>query len=342
MFPGAGPDYWARLDGAGGRIWEPLWQLETRLEPVEQELLGCPALRRLHFIHHAGAAYLSTPHTYSRLQHTLGVFALAAHFQPEHALLRVAALLHDVGHAPFSHTLEQLEGIDHHRWTVERVVSPPVTAILQRFGLDPQAVLKYMAGEPANPLRNRDNLLHLDHLDSWVRSGQAGGILPEPASWLLARLRLAGPHLDTDLATAEMLLDLIVAEARFHASAANLGTNVVLQRLVRQALEEGALSTAGLAHMTDIQVEQILFATPATAQETRRLWFRPDTLHVRRLDAESPPAGAYLASLRQLYLAVPLANGRPVTQVSSRAARRINKAQQLAGDYAVIWGRAGD
>jgi hypothetical protein len=199
-----------------------------------------------------------------------------------------------------------------------------------------------MAGSPVNPLRNRDNLLHLDHLDSWVRSGQAGGILPEPAPWLLARLRLSGPHLDTDLATAELLLDLIVAEARFHASAANLGANVVLQNLVQRALEAGALSTAGLADMTDAQVEQVLFATPVTAEESRRLWSRPDTLRVRRLDTESPPAGAYLASLRQLYLAVPLAGGRPVTQVSARAARRVNKAQQLAGLYAVTWSRAGD
>jgi len=50
----------------------------------------------------------------NRLQHTLGVFSLVAHFCPENVLLRAAALLHDVGHAPFSHALERLDGVDHH------------------------------------------------------------------------------------------------------------------------------------------------------------------------------------------------------------------------------------
>lgn len=336
MYSEPAPDYVARLDGSGWRLWEPLWQLELELRPVERSLLTCPALRRLHFVRHAGAAFLSTPHTYSRLQHTLGVFGLVAHFCPDSPLLRVAALLHDVGHAPFSHSLEQLAGIDHHQWTVERIRSAPINHILDEAGLDPQSVLACIHGAPANPLRNRQNLLHLDHLDSWVRSAQAGGILPVSVPRILARLRLNGPYLDMDLETAELLLALIVAEARFHASAANLGVNIVLQQLVRRALEAGALSIARLADMTDAEVEQVLFTNPATSKEARRLWYQPAGLRVQRMNGEAPP-GAYLASLRQLYLAVPLAGGRPVTEVSAIAARLIAEVRQLTGSYWAYW-----
>jgi HD superfamily phosphohydrolase len=76
----ASEDYFARLDGAADVLWEPLWQLGLKLRPVERALLTCAPLRRLHFVHHGGGACLSTYHTHSRLQHTLGVFSLIAHF----------------------------------------------------------------------------------------------------------------------------------------------------------------------------------------------------------------------------------------------------------------------
>ncbi|OME92287.1 HD domain-containing protein [Paenibacillus lautus] len=68
-------------------------------------------LRRLHLVRHGGAFFINSHHTFSRLQHTLGVFALTAHFEPDNRVLRVAALLHDIGHPPFSQTLDSLEGV---------------------------------------------------------------------------------------------------------------------------------------------------------------------------------------------------------------------------------------
>ena len=56
----------------------------------------------------------STPKAFSRLELSLGVLALAAHFAPEDGLDRAAALLHDVGHLPLSHTFEGVAGLDHH------------------------------------------------------------------------------------------------------------------------------------------------------------------------------------------------------------------------------------
>ncbi|MFE6777413.1 HD domain-containing protein [Streptomyces sp. NPDC057676] len=42
------------------------------------------------------------------------MLALVAHFRPDDEALRAAALLHDVGHPPLSHTAEGLAGLDHH------------------------------------------------------------------------------------------------------------------------------------------------------------------------------------------------------------------------------------
>jgi len=345
--PFAGEDYPARLDGATDTLWEPLWRLGTKLRPVERALLTCAPVRRLHFIHHGGGSWLSTQHAHSRLQHTLGVFSLVAHFCPEDNLLRTAALLHDVGHAPFSHALEPLDGVDHHRWTAEHILSPPIAGILTQHELDPRTVLARIRGEPANVLRNSDDVLHADHLDSWVRSAQVGGILPLPAPQLLARLHLRHrtPYLDTDIETAELLVELIVAEARFHCSAANLGTNTILKHLVKELLDAGVLTTHALAAMTDGEVERALFETPLTAGEARRLWYEPQAIVVRRLrrpreraeKEEDTPPGAHQVQVDHLYLAMPLSDGRVVTQVSPRAAALVAQARGLRGRYAVYW-----
>jgi HD superfamily phosphohydrolase len=330
-------DYLSRLDGAAAVLWEPLWRIRTELRPVERTLLACKPMRRLHFVCHGGGSTLTTHHTHSRLQHTLGVFSLVAHFCPDDDLLRVAALLHDVGHAPFSHALEQLDGVDHHHWTVECLLSPPVADILARHDLEPQSVVDCVDGNPVSILKNRDGVLHADHLDSWVRSAQAGGILPQPAPEILARLHSAGSHLETDIETAELLVDLIVAEARFHCSAANLGPNTILAHLVQRLFDAGSLTPSELTAMTDTEVERRLFETPATKEEAKRLWYRSQTIAARRLDNGDAPPGAHLVEMDRLYLAMPLVDGRTVTQVSSQATDLLAEAQRLRGTYAVYW-----
>jgi HD superfamily phosphohydrolase len=330
-------DYLARLDGAAAVLWEPLWRIRTELRPVEQALLACKPLRRLHFVRHGGGSALTTHHTHSRLQHTLGVFALVSHFRPDDDVLRAAALLHDVGHAPFSHALEQLDGVDHHRWTVESILASPIADILARHGFEPQPIVDCINGDPATILKNHDGILHGDHLDSWVRSAQAGGILPQPAPRVLEHLRTDGPHLMTDDETAEMLVDLIVAEARFHCSAANMGPDTILAHLVQRLFDAKVLTPDELAAMTDAEVERRLFETPATKEEAKRLWYRPQTIGVRRLDNGAPSPGAHRVEVEHLYLAMPLVDGQIVTQISSRAAGALDKARQLLGTYAVYW-----
>lgn len=332
--------YFARLDGAVGVLWEPLWQLHTSLRPVERGLLRAAPLRRLHFVRHGGGSSLCTPHVQSRLQHTLGVFALVAYFRPDDGILRAAALLHDVGHAPFSHALERIPGVDHHRWTAERILQEPIAGLLTEHGLNPAAVLACLSGKP-NLLHNDEGILHVDHLDSWVRSAHASGILPRPAPQILAGLRLRGSFLETDLETAELLAELIVAEARFHTATANVGPNVILADLVRGLLETGVLSLEDLPTMTDAGLERALFGAAATAEQAQRLWYRPYQIVAHRLGGEETPPGARIAQVDHLYLAMPLTDGQLVTEKSARAAALVRKAQSWLGTYAVYWAEEG-
>jgi len=89
------------------------------------ELLDTRAMQRLRRIKQMGFAwlvYFGAEH--SRFGHALGAFHIAQRLTRRLALapevarhVKVAALLHDVGHGPFSHAWEHVfAGHDHERW----------------------------------------------------------------------------------------------------------------------------------------------------------------------------------------------------------------------------------
>jgi hypothetical protein len=85
-----------------------------RVDGPALSLIETPELQRLHSIHQLGLAYLVYPGAnHTRFEHSLGTFAVARRIcsslnlaRDEAVLVECAALLHDVGHLPFSHTLE--------------------------------------------------------------------------------------------------------------------------------------------------------------------------------------------------------------------------------------------
>ena len=327
----------SRLDGGNGEVWEPVWHLPTRLLPVEQDLLRSFPLRRLHFIHSSGPSYIHTQHTYSRLQHTLGVFALVAYFCPDNIYLRVAALLHDVGHAPFSHMLDALDGINHHQWTNECLNTSPIADILHAHQLKPNIVLEHIEGHPENLLRNSKGLVCMDHLDSWVRNAHSAGCLPIAAPQILGRLRTTEVFLETDEDVAMIILNLIFKEARLICSAANIGSQAVLSNLVQQLLNVGVVNVSALPKMTDGSLEHLLLTTPETADEAQRLWYKPDELIVRKADHNPHPENAHIVTIENLYAFQPLVNGQPVADICPKANKILQEINQLRGEYIVHW-----
>ena len=64
--------------------------------------------------------------------------------------------------------------------------------------------------------------MKLDHLESFVRSGQAHGRTVTAPPVLLSRIRLAEGTVDTDADTGAELAELVAGEARSQRSAANV------------------------------------------------------------------------------------------------------------------------
>ncbi|WP_199042585.1 HD domain-containing protein [Glycomyces salinus] len=321
--------------GLGGTFTDPLWKATVRLRPAETDLLRTEPLRRLHFVSHAGASAVTTLQSYSRLEHTLGVLAVAAHFHPDDEVLRAAALLHDIGHLPLSHTLEGLAGLDHHAIGERLLRTDPVRAVLADHGIDADAVESALSGP--SPLRNGSGLLNLDHLDSFARSARDGGRLEIDPPELLALLDLREAAVSTDLETARTLIDLVIAEAHLHTSWDNIGPISTLRRLVGRLLDHGAVAPETLARMTDAQLWASLESHGDTRTEAARLRYEPHRLRV----APGKPADSrswWGFSLRKIYRSAPLIDGRPTKTAAPELEAALDELTDLPTDFRIRWG----
>ncbi|MEM4728941.1 MAG: HD domain-containing protein [Thermoplasmata archaeon] len=136
------------------------------------ELLESAELQRLHGIRQLGLASLVFPGAnHTRLEHSLGCWYIGRRMAQELGVeegleeLSAACLLHDLGHYPFSHTLETVlhdaAGIDHVRLTREIITGRTdvlrdgeelpgrrrVSEILQERGVDAELVAELVSGE---------------------------------------------------------------------------------------------------------------------------------------------------------------------------------------------------
>lgn len=123
----------------------------NQADPTEAlliQLIDTPTFQRLRRIRQLGPASMTFHGAEaSRFTHSLGVMAIArrafdriAHQHPQllpyRPLVLCAALLHDLGHGPFSHTCEEIFGSDHEHWTRRILQESEIRPLLDRF--DPQ------------------------------------------------------------------------------------------------------------------------------------------------------------------------------------------------------------
>lgn len=132
-----------------------------RVDNDEREVLDSRPLQRLRHIHQLGLTYLLYPGaTHRRFEHSLGVMELSSRIfdvvtnpdnireevkrilPPDHQriywrrVLRMAALCHDIGHLPFSHSADNRifqEGWSHERMAAEIIDSKEMKVIWQKI-----------------------------------------------------------------------------------------------------------------------------------------------------------------------------------------------------------------
>jgi hypothetical protein len=134
------------------------------------ELINCPEVQRLRYISQLGLSHFTYPgSTHSRFSHSLGVFHLMQqcmfhleqngfkrHFSElDKKALLATALLHDIGHGPFSHATEGLFG-KHEAKTIEIILdsSSNVNKILKKHSKKlPSKVASLISEKPIDGIK---------------------------------------------------------------------------------------------------------------------------------------------------------------------------------------------
>lgn len=177
-------------------VRDPLWNT-IRLDPAAVQIIDTPEFQRLRLIRQLGLAYLVYPGaTHTRFDHALGVYHLARwalglladrgelqHVDPADCrLVPYAALLHDVGHYPFSHALEELgeELIPaHHEQLAERFLqSDGIRTALEALAPDaPARISEMIRGASGSPLQGLvSGSLDLDKIEYLRRDARFCGV----------------------------------------------------------------------------------------------------------------------------------------------------------------------
>ena len=156
------------------------------IDGVAAALLDTPAVQRLRHVKQLGTVQLVYPSAnHTRFEHSLGVYHLARQALDHLGIggvradrIEAAAMLHDVGHGPFSHNLESLTHRrtgKYHDDVDELIAGGKVGETLRDHGLEPERVAALVAGEGTyGGLVSGE--LDVDRMDYLVRDAYHTGV----------------------------------------------------------------------------------------------------------------------------------------------------------------------
>ena len=172
---------------------DPVWN-NIRVDELTLRLVDTDVFQRLRYVRQLGWTYLVYPGaTHSRFEHALGTHHLsrrtlallceggdaASISEDEQAVTRSAALLHDVGHYPFSHALEEI-GALHHEDVARPLVTEGRVAELLTKALGesaPTQVFELISGRSRSPLQGLiSGSLDLDKIEYLKRDAFMCGV----------------------------------------------------------------------------------------------------------------------------------------------------------------------
>ena len=259
-------------------IRDPLWN-NIAIDPLAMRLVDTPAFQRLRYVRQLGLAFLVYPGaTHSRFEHALGTYHLArralALLEERGALseiprqacatVRAAALLHDIGHYPFSHALEEI-GALHHEEVARPLITEGAVAEALRTGMGadtPNEVMALICGESTSPLQRLiSGSLDLDKLDYLRRDAFMCGVpygeidvdrLLNSLTVVRKDDRMEIGIVEKGLSALESLLFAryqMYRNVYWHHTVRS--ATAMYKRLVEDAVNAGSLDAATLAGFTD-------------------------------------------------------------------------------------------
>lgn len=163
-----------------------------RVYDHELEIIDNPIFQRLRRIRQLSGAHLTYPAAqHTRFEHSLGVMHIASQAgqaleekgiikKDDESILRLSALLHDIGHGPFSHLFEEIiqkKKISHEDFGRELILKSDIGDTLTKNGHDKKFIAKIAFGDSKFQYLNEivSGVLSADMMDYLLRDGYFTG-----------------------------------------------------------------------------------------------------------------------------------------------------------------------
>jgi uncharacterized protein len=298
---------------------DPVWN-NIRVDGLTLELVDTEVFQRLRYVRQLGWTYLVYPGaTHSRFEHALGTHHLSRRTlallceaedsvsisEVDQAIVRSAALLHDVGHYPFSHALEEIGALHHEDVARPLITEGSVASLLaSRLGDDaPGKVFALIRGQSESPLQGLiSGSLDLDKIEYLKRDAFMCGVPYGEIdvdrltnSFVLVEDPDTGQQtLGVQEKALSALESLLFAKYQMYRNVywhhAVRSATAMYKRLVEDAVRAGVLSVQSLARYTDEGLMHRLESAATTpllsGLKERRLYKRAAEWPAAELDVD--------------------------------------------------------
>jgi HD superfamily phosphohydrolase len=272
---------------------------------VAAALMDTPPVQRLRRIKQLGTASLVYPSAnHTRFEHSLGVYHLASRAL-EHLdvhgrraeTVRGAAILHDVGHGPFSHNVEDLihrRTGNYHDDVDDLITSGAVAEALDAHEIDPDRIVDVIDGTGLLGQLVAGEL-DVDRMDYLVRDAHHTGVPygTIDTQRLVRALRFVDGHLVLDEGNVQSAESLLVARALMNPTVYNHHvariSKAMLRRATESLIDETPITADEVRRMDDPELQVALRSHDVSADLGRRLADR--RLYKRAVWAEMGDVG---------------------------------------------------
>ncbi|MBM3308688.1 MAG: HD domain-containing protein [Candidatus Altiarchaeales archaeon] len=244
------------------------------INDVELCLVDTPEMQRLRHIKQNGLCYLVYPAMNStRFEHSLGVMHLAGVVserldldEKKRQSLRVAGLLHDLGHCPFSHSLDKImskSGFSHEKISSKIILRTHVSDILQDHGLKPKEISDLILGRSllSKIISSEIDVDKMDYLkrDSYYAGVAYGEIDLERLIYAIKMVKKEIIIKENNLETIESLLinRNLMYQTVYRHHTKRIAESMFLHA-VQRLVSDGGVSLGQLASMDDLQLMTLL------------------------------------------------------------------------------------
>ncbi|AKB53532.1 phosphohydrolase [Methanosarcina sp. A14] len=258
------------------------------LDDLVQDLLSTPQMQRLRRIRQLGFSNLVYPGAnHSRFEHSLGTMHLASTLtrsldsieDDKKTEIKAAALLHDIGHGPFSHVTENV--IDkytrrRHDDVKEILGKGEIREVLNKYGISPGNLVKHIKGETSLG-QILSSEIDVDRMDYLVRDAHYTGVSFGVVDYnrLIKKMNFHEDRLVVDYGGLKAAESLLVSRFWMNTSVyyhhVTRISEAMCSRAVEYMIENNELDPFRLRYMDDIDLIASMRNATGYAGELSRL-----------------------------------------------------------------------